>query len=97
MALVVGVCEISVGLPAIDSIKEKRSVMRKLIQRTRNRYPISIAEVDEQDTLDFGVIGLAIVSNDRRYVNSLLDKVVDYMDGLGLARIEAHEIEILNY
>lgn len=97
MALVVGICEVTLGLPPIESLKEKRSVMRRVIERTRQRYPISIAEVDEQDSHEIGIIGFAVVSSDRRYVNSLVDKVVAFIDELGLARIEDHQLEILNY
>lgn len=97
MAMVVGICEVTIGLPGCDSLKEKRSVMKRIIERTRNKQPVSLAEVDMLDSLDVGVIGFAVVSNDRRFVNSLIDKVVTFMDDLGVARVMDHNFEILNY
>lgn len=97
MALVVGICEVTVGLTDVFSLKEKRSVMRRIIERTRNKQPVSIAEVDELDSLGVGVIGFAVVSNDRRFVNSIIDRVVTFMDDLGVARVVDHHFEIINY
>ena len=95
--MVAGVVQIMIALPPLTSLKEKRSVIRKIIARTRNRFPVSVAEVDELDSLTTGVIGVALVSNSRRYVNSLIDQIVEYVDRLGLARIDDHQFEILHY
>ncbi len=95
--MVVGVLQITLALPPTSSLKAKRSVMRKLVSRTRNRFAISIAEVDELDNLSVGVIGVAVVSNSRRFVNSLIDQIVESVDELELARIADHQFEIMNY
>ena len=97
MALVVGICELTLGLFDVASLKEKRSVVRRVVDRTRQRFPVSIAEVDEQDLLAVAVVAFAIVSSNRRFVNSLVDKVVAAIDEMGLARLESHDFEILNY
>ena len=97
MSFVVGVCEVTLGLTDIGSLKEKRSVMRRVVQRTRNRHPIAMAEVDELDSLSVGVVAFAVVSNDRRFVNSLVDRIVDFIEDLGLAPIEDYQLEILSY
>lgn len=97
MSFVVGICELTLSLSDITSLKEKRSVMRRVVLRTRNRHPIAIAEVDELDSLGVGVIAFAVVSNDRRFVNSLVDRIVDFIEDLGLAPVEDYQFEILSY
>jgi len=49
------------------------------------------------DSLDVGIVGFSVVSNDRRFVNSMIDKVVSFMDDLGVARVVDHTFEIINY
>lgn len=95
--MVAAICEVTLALHDVFSLKEKRSIVRSVVQRTRNRHPISIAEVDELDNLALAVVGFALVSNDRRYVNSLVDKIVAFIDELGLARVEDHSYEIITY
>ena len=97
MGMVVGVCEFGIGLEGTRSLKEKRGVIKRIVHRTRNRFPIAIAEVDDQDNLEHGRIGFAVVSSDRRVVNAVIDRVLDYVEDLGLAEVTDQDFEILNY
>lgn len=94
--MVVGVAEIEVRIPEVGSLKGKRSVVRKLIERTRSRFSVAIAEVEKQDVHSRAVIGLAVVGNDRRVVNGVLDRVIDFVEGLAIAELVAERVEILN-
>lgn len=94
--MVVGVLRLTLMIPDNNSLKGKRKVVKQLIERTRNRFAVAINETDHQDSHRQAEIGLAAVGNDRRVINSVLDKAVDYIESLGTAMVTGHEIEVIN-
>ena len=63
-------CEFAVLLPGNDSLKDKRKVVKGLADRLRARHHISVAEVADNDLHDRGMLGFAVVGNERQYVRS---------------------------
>jgi uncharacterized protein YlxP (DUF503 family) len=92
--MVVGVCSIALRLHGNDSLKGKRSVVRRITQRVKNTFNVSIAEVEDLDTLQRVGLGVALVSNDAHYVHSTLSKVVNFIDHLYVAELIDYQIEI---
>ena len=76
----VGVCRFEIGLSDNFSLKGKRSVVRRLIQRSRNKFNVAMAEVEDNDVLTKAVLAFSVVGNDKRFVNSCVDKIVDFID-----------------
>jgi uncharacterized protein YlxP (DUF503 family) len=95
--MVVGVMELELGIPYNTSLKGKRSVVKKVIERTRSRFNISLAEVDKQEIYTRAVLGGAVVGSDPRYVNGALDKILDFIAGIHVAEIISEQIEIIHY
>ncbi len=95
--LVVGVCQLELSLHGNPSLKGKRSVVRRIVDRTRHRFNVAIAEVDANDELGRAVLGFAVVGNDGRFINRCVDRIVQFIDELGEAPIEGHDFEILHY
>jgi len=93
----VGVCKISLRLPENLSLKGKRRVLKSITTLVRNKFNVSVAEVDDHDLWQLATIGICCVSNDKRYTNQVLSKVVDFIAG-GRFDVEIlnHEIEILS-
>jgi len=87
----VGVCKISLRLPENQSLKGKRRVLKSITSRVGNQFNVSIAEVDHQDLWQLATLGICCVSNNRRYTNEVLSKVVDFIAG------SRFDVEILNY
>ena len=58
---------------------------------------MSVAEVGDNEVWQSSVIGIAVVGNARGFVNSVLDKIIDFIEGLKSVEIMSHEIEIMNY
>jgi len=87
----VGVCKISLRLPENQSLKGKRRVLKSITSRVGNQFNVSIAEVDHQDLWQLATLGICCVSNNRRYTNEVLSKVVDFIVG------SRFDVEILNY
>ncbi|HXH12264.1 MAG TPA: DUF503 domain-containing protein [Alphaproteobacteria bacterium] len=92
--MVVGVCTIDLRIPGNDNLKGKRSVVRKIKERVKSHFNVSIAEVEDLDKLQRVGLGVAFVSNDSGHVHSTLSKVVEFIDHMYLAEIIQFHIEI---
>ncbi len=87
----VGVCKIRLRLPENLSLKGKRRVLKSIITRVENKFNVSVAEVDDQDLWQLATLGICCVSNDKRYTNEVLSKVVDFIVN------SRFEVEMLDY
>ncbi|MDI6726002.1 MAG: DUF503 domain-containing protein [Smithellaceae bacterium] len=95
--MVVGVGIIELWLGDCMSLKEKRSLLSRLLSRTRREFNITLAEVGANDEWRRAIIGFSTVGNDRRHINGRIDCVVGFIEGLNLAEIAASRFEILNF
>jgi uncharacterized protein YlxP (DUF503 family) len=77
----VGIARLTVFIAASHSLKEKRMVLRRVKDRVRQKFNVSVAEVEENDVWQRGVLGIALVGNERRFVESALDEVVRFVRG----------------
>jgi len=85
--MVVAVQTWELSLPGCSSLKEKRSVVRSLKDRLRNKFKASVAETDHQDVLVRAAVTLALVTTDRRSAESMLDKADRFVQDHGRAVI----------
>jgi uncharacterized protein len=92
--MVVGICSIDLRISGNDSLKGKRSVVRRIKERVKNSFNVSIAEVEDLDTLQRAGLGIAFVSNEASHVHSVLSKVVNFIDHLYVAEIIDYHIEV---
>ena len=68
-------------IPHAASLKDKRQVCRSLIDKTRQRFNASVAEVDTQDIHQTLTIGVAVVSGDAAHAQRSLDEIIRFMEG----------------
>jgi hypothetical protein len=94
--MVVGVCQISLSLPGVSSLKAKRSIVRKVLDRTANRFNVSAAEVGQQDAHQRATLGFAVVSGDRRHANSMLDSIASFVEGSADAVVLDRSTELIS-
>ena len=94
--MVIGVCQLDFLIPENQSLKGKRHVLRKMIDRVRHRFNVAISEVGDNDLWQRGQIGICTVGNDRRHINSSLDKVIDFIEKMNLVEMLQTEMEIIN-
>ena len=93
----VGVCKIRLRLPENLSLKGKRQVLKSIINRVKNKFNVSVAEVDDNDLWQLATLGICYVSNDKRHTNEVLSKVVDsIVNGRFEVEILDYEIEIVS-
>ncbi len=77
--MIVGVMTAQLYLHGVTSLKDKRKIVKSLIERLKNRFNISVSEVDHNDIKTSAIIAIAVVSNDTQFVNKQLDKILDFM------------------
>ena len=94
----VGVCKLRLRLPENMSLKGKRQVLKSIITQLRNRFNVSVAEVDDHQLWQLATLGICFISNDKRYTNEVLSKVVNFITN-GRFEIEMldYEIEIIPF
>jgi len=73
----------------VHSLKEKRMVVKSIVQRLKNKFNVSVGEVDEQDIHQIIVIGISAVCGDQKQVDSTLENLIDFVE-------ENTDAEIMN-
>ena len=92
--MVVGISIITLRLHECRSLKGKRKIVKSIISQMRNKFNASVAEVGLNDIYQRAQIGLSMIGNDKRVINSKLDKALNLVDALGLAEIIDTEMEL---
>lgn len=92
----VGVLHIAIHLPGAHSLKEKRAVLRRVKDRLRAKFNVSVAEMAEQELWQRATLGVAAIGPDRAYLEGLLDRAAREAAGLLAGeQVEIGEAEIL--
>jgi uncharacterized protein len=91
----IGVLQIEIAIPDAMSLKDKRQVVKSLKDRIAHGHNVSIAEVGALDEHRRSIIGMAMVSNDKRYVEGALSKLVDFVRMTPQASLIDYQIELL--
>jgi len=93
--MIIGICHLDFLIHDNLSLKGKRQVLRKVIDKVKKKYNVSVAEVGDNNKWQRSQVGLCVVGNDRKHINSSLDKIIDFIDELNIVEILNSEIEIL--
>ena len=78
--MTVGVCRLRLRLRGSGSLKDKRQVVRSVLERVRQRYRVAAAEVDDQEEWQLATLGFSCVSNSHRHADEVLDSVIAYIE-----------------
>ncbi len=93
--MLVGCCTIELIIYEANSLKEKRSVVKSIIERIKAKFNVSISEIGANDTLRKSIIGFACVSNSKRHINKNISSVISYIENDYRVEIITENIEIL--
>ncbi len=93
--MVVGVLRFRLAVFEALSLKDKRRVVKSIKDRLGARHNVSIAEIGDLDQRQTATLGLAMIANDARFVESTLSKIVDEIRTFGRASLLDYEIELL--
>jgi len=87
--MIVGLLTIDLHIPEANSLKSKRKVIKSLIERIKNKFNVSVAEVDAQNLWQRSVIGIAYVSNETVMINRVFEKIRTQINN-------THSVELIN-
>lgn len=87
--MIIGICTCEIFIFNANSLKSKRSVVKSIIEKSKNRFNISISEVGENDKWQKSIIAFSTISNDQKIVEETIEKVINFFDSYS-------EIEIIN-
>lgn len=95
MAIVVGLCTLDLAIPEANSLKDKRSVLKSILEGMRNKFNVSAAEVEHQDTWRRATVAITCVSNSQPFTNQVLNKVLDWVEANPRVSVTNVELEFL--
>ncbi len=95
MKMTVGVLQLELNIGDAMSLKDKRRVVLSLKDRIAHSHNVSIAEVGALDEHRRAIIGIAMVANDRAYVEGGLSKLVDFVKTVPSVNLIDYQIELL--
>lgn len=74
--MIVGVLRVELSLPGSHSLKDKRRLLRSLLDRLHQTFHVAAAEIDRQDSWRHAEVGVSYVSNSAAHANAVLSKVL---------------------
>jgi len=77
------------------TLKDKRQVIRSLLDRMRGRFNVSAAEVGRNDSVRFASLAIVAVANERAFLDRMMAKVADLIEGEARVSVVMRELEFL--
>jgi uncharacterized protein len=78
--VIIGILTVELEIAGADSLKEKRKVLNRVKERVRNKFNVSISEIEGHDLWNYAVLGVVIATNEQKFANQVLCKVVDLVE-----------------
>ncbi len=97
MAIVIGYSILELRLPESSSLKDKRQVVRSVIERVKRRYNVSIAELGDHDAQRSALLGVSCVGAGEAQCRRAIDSVADYIYASRPdAELLPHSVEVIH-
>ena len=93
--MIVGILTIVLSIPGSGSLKDKRRVVRSILDRVRGKFNVSAAEIDRLDSHTTAFLAFACVSNDKALVNRMLDKILGQVESNPLCEVTDSNVELI--
>ena len=93
--MTIGVLQIELDIPEAQSLKDKRRVVKSLKDRISHGHNVSIAEVGALEAHQRSIIAIAMVANEKSYVESGLSKLVDLVRMVPQANLLDYQTEFM--
>ena len=93
--MTVGLLKVSLFIPASNSLKHKRMVLNSLKARIRNNFNIAVSQINDQDKWQKATLALVGVDTDRNDMNSLLSRLINFIEDFDEVQLINHEMELI--
>ncbi len=91
----IGILKVTLYIPFCHSLKEKRSVIRSIKDRVRNRFNVSAAETGSNDKWQKAEMGFSMISNSGNHIQSEMEKLIRFLGSVQPVTLTEKEFEIL--
>lgn len=91
----VAIAKVTLSIPDSGSLKSKRHVVHKVLDKVKARFNVSIAEVEDNDLWQKATLGIAAVANEHAFAQECCDKVLRFIEELYVAPVIASTSEII--
>ena len=93
--MIVGICRLELHLPESGSLKSKRSILKSIIARIRNKHNVSVSEIGDQELWQRALLAVVVVSNETRFANQVLSAVVNMVETETRLELLDYSLEML--
>ncbi|HUW65558.1 MAG TPA: DUF503 domain-containing protein [Spirochaetia bacterium] len=90
--MAVGVLTIELFFDQSGSLKDKRQLLKSIVERLRSRFNVSVAEVDGMDLWQRSTVAVALVGNQPGYVKEVLEKILRFVEEQDLGQITGSDL-----
>lgn len=94
--MVIGTLTLTLHVPHSASLKDKRQVVRPLTSRLRTTFQVAVAEIDELNTWQTAVLGVACVSGDARHADAVCQKILRHVENEADAVLTHSRFELVH-
>ena len=94
--MIIGALRVEFYIPDNRSLKGKRRIVKSMVDRVRQRFNVSIAEVGANNDWQRIQLGITLVGNEKAYIDASLSKVLSYLESLYLAQLMSSKIEFIH-
>ncbi len=92
--MILASAKILISTEECTSLKAKRKILMSIKIRLKNKFNLSVAEIDYQDVYHEGLLGIACVSNDAAFANQLISKAMDFIEEAFPGRLVDYQMNI---
>lgn len=93
--MIIGILKIELFFPTPNSLKSKRYFLKKILGTLRAKFNVSVSELKYHDKWQRSILGISIVGIEKRYVNSVMDKIIDTIELIPEVHLLRQEMEII--
>lgn len=93
--MTIGFLKVDLFIYNSNSLKEKRMVLHSLKARLRNNFNVAVTQIDDQDKWQKAALAIAGVEKDRKHMDSVLCRIIDFIENSGGVDLINHEMELL--
>lgn len=93
--MVVGISRVEIFLPENHSLKEKRQATKRIVERTRRKFNVSIMEIDRTNLWQRASIGFSVVGSGRDIVERMIENIHTYIESMYIGKVIDTRTEIL--
>jgi uncharacterized protein YlxP (DUF503 family) len=91
----IGILRLELFIHGSNSLKEKRMVLHSLKARLRNNFNVAVTQIDDEDKWQKTTLAVVGVEKNRNNMNSILSKIVNFIEGLNSVDLINSEMELI--